>query len=310
MKNFVYKILILFGLFAILLIFGLLLPATPRASKSLLMAQPIKDSLLIHTPSPRIILVGGSNLSFGIDSKMIKDSLHLNPINTAIHKEIGLQFMMKDVIRFIQSGDIVLLIPEYDRYYKSKDDVSTELLRMVIDVNKKNIELLSPSQMFHLIPYLPKNAFSRFKLREYKKEDCDSIYSIYSFNNFGDVNLNTSFRNNKVSFSIASMPQSLINQDVLNEIKEFQVAIHKRGASLLISYPCIQDSSYDNCLSQINNVNNHIEKLGIPIIGNPIHYRIPDSLMLNTPYHLTSDGAKYRTSILIKDLNQYFKNKK
>ena len=68
MKKFITK-LILFPLtFVVLtLVFGLGLPATPRASKSLIYAKIKKDSLLKNSLSPRIIFIGGSNLSFGLN---------------------------------------------------------------------------------------------------------------------------------------------------------------------------------------------------------------------------------------------------
>ena len=75
------------------LMLGLLLPATPRASKSLLFANQKKDELLQRVKSPRMIFVGGSNLSFGLNSQIIKNELNINPINTAVHAAIGVRYM-------------------------------------------------------------------------------------------------------------------------------------------------------------------------------------------------------------------------
>jgi hypothetical protein len=94
MKNFLIKISLFSLLLLSVVIIGFVLPVTPRASKSLLYAKVKKDNLLKKTNNPRIIFVGGSNLSFGINSKVIKDSLKLNPINTAIHASIGLEKMI------------------------------------------------------------------------------------------------------------------------------------------------------------------------------------------------------------------------
>ena len=53
----------------------LLLPPSQRFKNSLLFAQKDKINHLRSTPSPRIIFIGGSNLSFSLDSKKMKDSL-------------------------------------------------------------------------------------------------------------------------------------------------------------------------------------------------------------------------------------------
>jgi len=74
MKKFAVKSILF--LLAAVLVFGISmsLPSTPRAATSLLFAERQKDSLLKHTPPPRIIFVGGSNLSFGLNGQLIKDS--------------------------------------------------------------------------------------------------------------------------------------------------------------------------------------------------------------------------------------------
>ncbi len=114
---------------------GLWLPTTPRVSKSFLFAGLQKDSLLQYTPSPRIIFIGGSNLSLGLNSQMVKDSLRLNPINTGLTFELGLKYMLENTLQYIQPNDIVVLIPEYSLYYSDYDDASEMLLRMVLDAN-------------------------------------------------------------------------------------------------------------------------------------------------------------------------------
>ena len=70
--------------FVLLMAIGVLIPASRTARESFLFSKIDKDSLLKNTPSPRIVLVGGSNTSFSIDSQILKDSLHLNPVNTRI----------------------------------------------------------------------------------------------------------------------------------------------------------------------------------------------------------------------------------
>jgi hypothetical protein len=101
----------------ILFIFlGISLPTTPRASKSLLFANLKKDYLLKNVESPRMIFIGGSNLSFGLDSQKIKISLGINPINTGVHAGIGLKYMLDNTIQYIKNGYIIILIPEYHHF--------------------------------------------------------------------------------------------------------------------------------------------------------------------------------------------------
>ena len=79
-------ILKLLGLTIAIVLSGLLIGQfhTDQRDDSYLAAILEKDRLIRNTPSPKIILVGGSNLAFGIDSKAIEDSLGLHVVNMGL----------------------------------------------------------------------------------------------------------------------------------------------------------------------------------------------------------------------------------
>ena len=72
-----------------------------------------KHKKLETTNPPRIILVGGSNLTFGVDSKEIQDSIGLPVINMGLHAGLGLPFMLGEIKNEIKQNDIILLSIEY-----------------------------------------------------------------------------------------------------------------------------------------------------------------------------------------------------
>ena len=72
-----------------------------------------KDRLIRTTPSPKMILVGGSNLAFGIDSKMLQDSLGIRVVNMGLYAKLGLRYMLAQVRPYIKTGDVVIVVPEY-----------------------------------------------------------------------------------------------------------------------------------------------------------------------------------------------------
>jgi hypothetical protein len=297
------------GLWFMLILFlflltGLFLPTTPRASKSLLAASVQKDSLMKCVESPRIIFVGGSNLSFGLNSQMIKDSLGLNPINTGIHAAIGLIYMMDNTLQYIREGDIIILIPEYEQFYGNFAYGAEELLRMVFDESPSNIKLLHPRQVFKMIPYIPNYTMSKFRAKEYFNITEVPHYSVNSFNKYGDVYTHWGMGNEM--FEPAKPISGKFNQSVIEEIKHFRSEIENKKAVLYISYPVFQDSSYINSAEQINFIVANYMESGLPVIGNPERYEFPDSLMFNTPAHLIKTGVDYRTKLFIDDFRSSF----
>ena len=76
-----------------------------------------KDRIIRNAESPKIILVGGSNLAFGIDSKMMQDALRMPVVNMGLYAKLGLKYMLAQVRPYIRKGDIVVVVPEYDLFY-------------------------------------------------------------------------------------------------------------------------------------------------------------------------------------------------
>ncbi len=302
MRKFIRLLLWFFIPISLLFISGLFLPTTPRASTSLLLSSVKKDSLLKTVPSPRLLLVGGSNVSFSLVGQMIKDSLHINPINTAIHASIGLKYMLDNTIRYVKEGDTIVLMPEYDHFFNDYNAGSEELLRVVFDVNASKLKLLNISQMISLIPYIPRYTFSKFKLGEYFHVTDNDIYGVNSFDQYGDAYKH--WGKPKPQYLPYEKISGEYNPVVIQKIKDFQSEVIKRKAVLFISFPGYQDSSYLRSALPIKKVEEELTRNNFKILGSPERYIIPDSLTFDTPYHLQKKGAEYRTKLFIADFKK------
>ncbi|HTE32374.1 MAG TPA: hypothetical protein VK666_18465 [Chryseolinea sp.] len=300
MRKFLLE-LMLFSLFLLLLIsISILLPTTPRAANSLLFAKNQKDSLLQHVKGPRIIFIGGSNLSFGLNSQLIKDSLDLNPINTAIHVGLGFQYMIDDILPYIQERDIVIVAPEYQCFYGELMYGQEELFRTIFDVELKDIRKLKTKQIVNLLPYVLPYAFSKFKPSEYYGFKQSDVYSVNSFNQYGDVYAHWGLpRTNFSSFSTITEP---FNHELIPLLKGFKEAVEAKKAVVYVTFPGYQAASFDRSIAQIDKVESKLKKEGFSLLGTPKRYKIPDTMMFNTPYHLSKEGVDYRTQLLIEDI--------
>lgn len=302
MKKFITRVSIFTLLLLLLVIIGFILPVTPRASKSLLYAKIEKDNLLKNTNNPRIIFVGGSNLSFGINSKVIKDSLNLNPINTAIHASIGLQYMMNNTLQHIKGNDIVVLAPEYSHFYGRGVYGGEELLRTVADIEVSQIFKLSKEQLKNISKYVFKYSFSKYRPTEYFGYKESDVYSVNSFNQYGDVY--THWKMQQQKFPSAGRIKANYNSKTVKLIDNFKIELEKKGANLFITYPSYQASSYDKSIMQIKKVEMELIKNNFKLLGTPERYRMPDKMMFNSKYHLLKIGVDYRTELLIEDIKQ------
>jgi len=293
---FVSLLILLLGLF-------FFLPPTPRASKVYIHSETTKNQLLVNTPSPRIIFVGGSNLSFGLNSQEIKDSLHINPINTAIAQSLGIKYILESTMPYVKKGDIVVLALEYIHFFRDWEYASENLFRTIVDGNKKNISLLSFKQMYNCFPYTGKFVLSKFDKNEYINVKESDVYSINSFNKYGDVDAHWDLKNRDSGLSSVGMiDTTTYNPKVIDEIKSVANKLQEKSCVLLISYPCIQETTFNNQKEAIRKVEKEYFVNGFTILGCPQRYMMPDSLMFDTEYHLNKQGVERRTKLLIEDL--------
>ncbi len=294
--------------FSFLGVTAFLLPATPRASTSLLFSQIEKDLLLKQTASPRLILVGGSNLSLGIDSMLLKEELKLNPINTGIHAKLGLPFMLNWVRENVKSGDVVVVASEYEQFFGEFAFGSEELLRTIVDVDRKNFAYLSTRQLKNAFGFIPKLAVSKIKPTEYMftPPKVPGPYERRSFNEFGDLTGHRSEK--KGSFSHTGSFAGAFNSRVIAELIRFERDINRAGARLFLSFPCFERTSFIQCRAQIKEVELQLQLSGLTVLGNAERFSMQDTFMYDSPYHLRGEGTQIRTTKLIEDIENALAN--
>jgi hypothetical protein len=94
------------------------------------------------------------------------------------------------------------------------------------------------------------------------------------------------------------------NNEVIKYIEEFSIAVKGKGGMLLVTFPSYQETSFNKNIVAIQKVEDELLKSSLMVIGTPERYRIPDSLMFNSTYHLNKQGVDYRTKLLIQDIEK------
>ncbi|MGK7957402.1 MAG: hypothetical protein AB4063_19440 [Crocosphaera sp.] len=304
-KNFLLRTSVFLSVpLAFIFLVGATFPPTPRSSTSLLFAKIEKNALLKESHSPRLIMVGGSNLSFGIKSEMIKDALNFNPINTGIHAAIGLKYMMDDILDDIQPGDIIIIAPEYQQFYGNTAYGHNELLRIIIDIDRESWKNLSMKQWRQILPYFPQFSLSKLKPSEYFFQPSKEInvYERRAFNQYGDVDIHWSHPGNKVN-PLNQLPNDF-NESLILEMVAFREQVTQKGAELYVTFPGYQEASFENSREEIANIESKLIENDFILLGSAERYKIPNDMMYDTPYHLNKEGVELRTQKLIEDLSK------
>jgi hypothetical protein len=88
------------------------------SSESFYAVHVDKVARLNSLKSPKLVLVGGSNLSFGIDTPRLERELGLPVANMGLNAGFGVRCMVNTIRPCLKPGDTVLLCIEYSLYQK------------------------------------------------------------------------------------------------------------------------------------------------------------------------------------------------
>ncbi|UKT63242.1 hypothetical protein [Pedobacter mucosus] len=310
MKKLLKKVFLLFIPVLLFLIIGLFYPPNKLVLNGLIYSKLDKDSLMANVKGPRIILIGGSNLTFGLQSKIIKDSLGYNPINAGLTASIGLIYLLKNTQRFIKKGDVIVISPEYQLFFGKKSYGEADLLTLILNASPDTKNLVEPLQYPSLIKFVPKFIGSKFNPIIFFK-NTDNVVGPYerkAINEYGDAFIHWNMIAKK---SIPTLTiDDKFNKKVIQSIIDFRLKAESKGAKLFITFPPYQRVSFNSSIQQIKEIVIKLKQEKFALLGNPEKFAFEGNFFFDTAYHLTGKGALKRTLLLVQDLKKVLPNSK
>lgn len=277
-----------------------------------------KDRLIRNAESPKIILVGGSNLAFGVDSKMMQDSLGMPVVNMGLYAKLGLKYMLAQVRPYIQEGDIVVVVPEYDQFYgdfaNGDHTLNTALLYAPSD--RVGDFIRSYSIMDVVLRPRVENARRSFlrglavavgREDQFFPPDTNPVYNRRSFNEYGDVVAHLGTRGmNPDSIYVGPLPSiDTFNSETIALLNDLAEDAEARGAKAYFMFPSYIDRSLELNRAAIDSLRRKFKgKLRIPVVGSPSDFSYPGNYFFDTRYHLNETGRRLRTLKLVEMLQQ------
>jgi hypothetical protein len=256
-----------------------------------------KHRILEKTSNQKIVLAGGSNVPFGIDSAAIQNIFHVPVVNFGLHAGFGLGRILDDVSPFLRNGDILLIIPEYQHFTNQWNG------------NGAAYELIFDARQYRLLrsPHygLPNN-FTGYLATHLKTITArfappnPHAHSRYGFNEHGDYVKHLTMENKPFPLQ---KNIGVINQEYLAYFFQFIDDFAARGITVVISYPSYEEQFFRNSAEVIMELDTVFRaKENMRVISKPENYCFPPELFYDTEYHLNAAGRTLRTTQLITDL--------
>lgn len=261
---------------------------------------------LKNTDGKRIVIVGGSSASFGLNSAMIKDSFpDYTVINFSCSAFYGILPIFEMLKNEVHEGDIVIFAPEY--YYLMYAYGETDSITnwqylesnydILCDIDIRNTPMLLSTFTSYLSEkraYLP-----------YKKMNSDNVYVRSAFNQAGDL---TSYRSNKYIYGLEVPPAAVITETGMSRFNSVAAYLAEKGARCAFSFPPQPSGGVSKAeirqltASFTERLTSMLDSSVCPVISNIEDYFFDPQLFYDGPYHMTLDGAELRTAQLVSDI--------
>jgi hypothetical protein len=267
----------------------------------------LKQKKLSSIEDSKLILVGGSNLHYGINSKLLEEKLGIPVVNMGIQGSIGLEYYFNEIMDYVKQDDIVILIAE-PAHYCWIDKNGEQPLYNLISKYPVGFRYLNPRQIWtlpnHFGVAINENMKYFLTLIAYKLKGKKTI--LENTNSWGD------YEGHKGKASIYTHKETDWDIDlpkVRSEIAEtvtylngVEKVIKSKGAHLFIGFAPMAKSaaSESDLLSEI--YQQVSSSFSATTLGTLTEYIFEDGYFFDTPHHLQFEMRDKRTNMLIENI--------
>jgi hypothetical protein len=294
---FFFKLLLLF-----IIVIAFLLHVMPQYSKSYTASLIDKVERLESIDEPKIVLIGNSNLAFGIKSEMIEEAFDMPVVNMGLHGAIGNAFHEQMAKLNVHEGDIYIIA---HTSYADDDSIPDPTIAwLAVEDHMELWKLLRSNDIWKMIKSYP--IYLSKALVLYANGNGNSLddgTSREAFNKYGDV---ISPRPQSEYTFVSKVRPPSINDITINRINELNEYLQKRGATLLVAgYPIGKGELTAPEEEFVAFQEELASKLTCTVISDFRDYMFDYKYFYNTQFHLTDEGTILRTKQLILDLQNY-----
>jgi hypothetical protein len=287
-----------------------------------------KLALAEQTPSPKLLLVGGSSTLFGLNAKEIQAQTGVRTINLGTHAGMGPDYLLYHARQVAKPGDTVLLVLEYELYYYGKLEpawADIVVLDYLLARDPEYFNQLTPMEKWNAIMLTPgKRLMAGFKKRrregsrpiERPLTEANIFHRVYSvgyLNECGDQTRHTSAVR-PVSLELLAQSGSKLGQELPKNPKGFGVIesfcrwARTNQVLVLATFPsCYDRPEYHRPAARhfVERLTEFYCQMNVPVIGQYTDGLYPVDDLFDTGYHLTETAALRRTDKLLKQLAPY-----
>lgn len=271
-------------------------------------AVSMKERILAETPSPKIVIIGGSASAFGPESDAISHAFGMPVVNMGLNAAMELDYTLNQVDEDLLDGDILLICPEPQASFGSNLQMSWFQIQLMLELEPHMIVDYSAGDLkemsdfgYHYIRHVLTSSIDIMTGERQPRRVPGWPYDIASFDAQGDIErlgpkLIVVPEQNTLHFQYD--PKKTLN--AVRSINAHARQWESRGVTVMLAWPQMWEEVYErdpDDYAMLESYSN--EHLQIPVILQLPESLLPSDLFWNTPFHLNQSGRAIRTPILI-----------
>lgn len=262
---------------------------------------------------PKIIVIGGSSVPFGLDSKLMEEMLGMPVVNFGLYATLGTKLMLDLSEEYINEGDIIVLAPETDAQTYSLF-FGAEAAWQAVDSDFSLLPKIAKENLGAMVGGAWKYGAQKLKYYIADPENPlspDGIYRADSFDEYGDIVYPREY--NKMALMYDStleikLTADIISKDFVDYVNAYVAKAEKKGATVLFSFAPMNDAALaeDTTIESLKAFAEYIDaNFDAELISNPNSYIYESGYFYDSNFHLNDAGAVMHTANLAYDIAEY-----
>lgn len=266
-----------------------------------------KYTRLYSIQSPKIIVIGGSNVAFGLDSQELEKYTGYPVVNLGLYATLGTKVMMDLSKEALEEGDIVVLAPEINEQTLSLY-FNGESMWQAVDSNPRMLLHIGIDNWADMAATFWEFVQDKLNYQREGTPNPNGVYRHDSFNEYGDIVYERPYNQMQTGYDMGTpirLSSEIVSPDFIDYVNEYIAYAEKKGASVYFSYPPMNQEALEEGTTpetiyeffsflnktiqcqQISNINDYI-----------LDYRY----FYDSNFHLNDSGVQIRTTQLAEDL--------
>ncbi len=269
-----------------------------------------KEALAGQAKGPRILIFGGSNGLFGIDSAALERAFHRDVINMAVNAGLLLPYILYEARRVLRPGDVAIMALEYPMFTYNGEP-NEQMISYLYAFDPRFFWFLTWKERLLVLWKTPFSRIVEGLIKTGGAPVTSGVYGVHHIDRNGDqTHTSLADQTEAQRRALASLPPHHYGRDfdpnalAWRYLQGFGAWARRHGVRLIfIPAVMMDDPLYHTDPKEVyfyTHLAQEAARHGLDFRGNPYDFFYPSSLFFNTEFHLTDRGRRINTERLLR----------